>query len=125
MYFLQLSKGFCNWKDATISFRQHEKSLCHKEAVEKLLTLPATTTDIGEMFSSTLAQEKAENRHCLLKVLETLRFLARQGCGIRGHDESDGNFYQLLNFFCKDDSKVALCSYFLTYMYGVHYYCHY
>ena len=105
----QLSKGFSNWKDATISFRQHERSLCHKEAVEKLLTLPATTTDIGEMLSSTLVQEKAENRHCLLKVLSSLRFLARQGCGIRGHDDKkDGNFYQLFTLRCEDDSKVGV-----------------
>ena len=77
--------------------------------MEKLLTLPATTTDIGEMLSSTVAQEKAMNRHCLLKVLSTLRFLARQGCGIRGHyDNKDGYFYQLLTLRSKDDSRVGI-----------------
>ena len=97
-----------NWKDATTSFRLHEKSLCHKEAVEKVLMLPATTPDIGEMLLSTLAQEKATNRHCLLKVMSSLRFLARQGCGIGRHDdEKDGNFYQLLTLRGEDDSKVC------------------
>lgn len=71
-----------------------------------MLILPKTTSDVGEMLSSTLAQEKAENRQCLLKVLSSLRFLARQGCGIRGHDESDGNFFQLLKLLCQDDSQV-------------------
>ena len=95
-----------NWKDATTSFQLHEKSLCHKEAVEKVLMLPATTPDISEMLLSTLAQEKATNRHCLLKVMSSLRFLARQGCGIRGHDdEKDGNSHQLLTLRSKDDSK--------------------
>lgn len=74
--------------------------------MEKLLTLPTTTSDVGEMLSSTLIKEKAENRQCLLKVLSSLRFLARQGCGIRGHDEADGNFFQLLKLRCEDDSQV-------------------
>lgn len=105
---LQLSRGFCNWKDGTIAFRQHEKSLFHKLAVEKLLTLPATTRNVGEMLSTALVQERENNRHCLLKVLSSLKFLARQGCGIRGHDECEGNLYQLMKLMSKDDSKVYI-----------------
>ena len=37
-------------------------------AVEKILTLPATTTDVGELLSSAHAKEKALNRHCLLTL---------------------------------------------------------
>ena len=101
-----MSKGFCNWKDGTIAFRKHESSLCHKEAVEKLLTLPATTQDVGEMLSGTLALDRANNRHCFMKILSSLQFLARQGSGIRGHDEDEGNLHQLLKFISKDDLKV-------------------
>ena len=89
-----------------MAFRQHEGSVCHKEAVEKLLTLPATTRDVGEMLVTTLAQERADNRHCFMKILESLRFLARQGCAIRGHDDTEGNLHQLLCLMGKDDSKV-------------------
>ena len=53
-----MSRGFCNWKDRTIAFHNHEKSLCHKEAVEKVLTLPATTRDVGELVSSAHDSEK-------------------------------------------------------------------
>ena len=106
---MQVSKGFFNWKDGTIAFRKHEKTLCHKEAVEKLLTLPSTTRDIGELLSSAHAQEKAANRHCLLKVISSLRFLGRQGCAIRGHgDEIDGNFHQLMKLRGEDDQKVRI-----------------
>ena len=39
-----------------------------------------------------------------------LRFVARQGCAIRGHgDETDGNFYQLLKL-CGDDHKMVRAS---------------
>ena len=88
-----VTRGFHNWKLATISFRQHEASASHKEAVERVFTLPATTTDIGEVLSTVHAQEKFENRQCLLKILSNLRFLARQSCGIREDgNESDSNF---------------------------------
>ena len=72
------------------------------------MTLPATTRDVGEILSSTLAKEKADNRQCLLKVLSSLRFLVRQDSAIRGHDEKDGNLYQLLKLRCEDDHKVRL-----------------
>ena len=57
---LQLTEGFSNWKDATVSFRHHKTSHCHKEVVERMLTLPATTHDIVEMLSYTLAKQKAK-----------------------------------------------------------------
>ena len=84
----------------TIAFRQHEKSICHKLAVEKVITLPATTPDVGEMLSIALAQDRA-------KVLSSLQYLARQGCAIRGHDDScEGNLHLLMKFISRDDSKV-------------------
>ena len=44
------SKGFSNWKDVTIGFKNHEASASHKEAVQVTL-LPTTHSDIGEMLS--------------------------------------------------------------------------
>ena len=91
-----VTRGFHNWKLATTSFRQRETSACHKQAVERVFTLPATATDIGEALSTAHAQEKLENRQCLLKILSNLRFLARQFCAIRGD---------------ADKVTVTLCSY--------------
>ena len=56
-----------NWKDATAKFAKHEGSRCHKDSVLKTITLPATTSDVGEMLSSQLAKEWLERRKCLLK----------------------------------------------------------
>ena len=80
--------------------------------MEKLVTLSATFRDVGEMLSSSLTSERANNRHCLLKSLSSLKFLARQGCAIRGHDQSDntgneGNLMQLMKLVSEDDSKVC------------------
>ena len=63
-------RGFHNWKLATTSFCQHA---CHKEAVERVFTLPATTRDVGEALSAAHALEETENRWCLLKILSNLR----------------------------------------------------
>ena len=74
-----ISTGFSNWKDATAKFSKYECSLCHKDSVLKRITLPATTSDIGEMLSSQLAKERLERRKCLLNLLSNARFLSRQG----------------------------------------------
>ena len=82
--------GFCNWKDATVSFPNHEKSDTHKTAVELVVTLPETTKDVGELLSSA---EKSENRKCLITIAESIQFLARQGIALRGDDnEAECNF---------------------------------
>ena len=102
-----ISRGFQNWKLATSVFRQHELSNCHKEAVEKIITLPVTTSDVGEMLSKAHAQEKSENRQVLLAILSNLRFLARQACAIRGDGgESNSNFMQLFKLRGEDNPKV-------------------
>ena len=104
----QILKGFSNWKDGTLSIKKHEQSSCHQQAVEVMVTLPATTRDIGEMLSQQHAKEKEGNRKILLKILSNVRFLARQGLALRGDgDESDSNFMQLLNLRGEDDSMVT------------------
>ena len=89
--------GYSNWNDASVSFRKHESSNCHRESVLKVVTLPNTTEDIGETLSTQHNEDKINKRDCLLKILSSLRFLGRQGQPIRGDgDESDGNYIQLL-----------------------------
>ena len=71
----------------TIAFRNHEKSVSHREAVEVILTLPSTTRDIGEQLSQQHAAQKLKNRQALYQILSLIRFLGRQGLAVRG----DGN----------------------------------
>ncbi len=71
------------------------------------VTVPETVGNVGEMLVNSLAQERASNRHCLLVIMESLKFLARQGCAIQGHTEKgDGNLYQLLTLRSSSDTKV-------------------
>ena len=106
-----IARGFCNWKDASGergAFNSHEHSTCHKSAVELVVTLPRTTWDVGELLSSTHAQEKRANRRYLLKVIQNMRFLARQGLALRGHegDKRDSNFIQLLHLRSEDEPTI-------------------
>ena len=52
--------GFSNWKDATRCF--HELTVTHKAAVEYMVTLPPTTSDIGHLLSSNYASQKQANK---------------------------------------------------------------
>ena len=103
-----ISTGLSNWKDATAKFAKHEGSRCHKDSVLKTITLPATTSDVGEMLSSQLAKERLERRKCLLKLLSNARFLSRQGLAFRGDgEESNSNFMRLIHLCFEDDAKLV------------------
>lgn len=72
-----ITKGFSNWKDATVKFGIHDSSKCHKEAVLKIVTLPSTTSNVAESLSLQLKKEKLDRRQCFMKILSNTKFLAR------------------------------------------------
>ena len=103
-----VTSGFSKWKLATTKFDKHQCSQCHSEAVLKTVTLHAVTKDFGETLSREHEQEKIENRKCLLKAMSSVKFLARQGLPLRGHDnESNSNFMQLLQLRGENDATLA------------------
>ena len=56
-----ITRGYCNWKDSSGesgAFNKHEHSVCHKRAVDLVVTLPRTTKDVGELLSPAHTQEK-------------------------------------------------------------------
>ena len=69
-----ISTGYRNWKEATTRFPMHESSRCHKDAMLKMVTLPATTHDIGEVLSQQHRYEKQSNWQCFLKVISKVKF---------------------------------------------------
>ena len=72
------SRGFHNWKDATMAFRNHEHSACHAEAIQTMVKIPSTVPDVGEMLSHQHASEKVRSRHALYEIMNTVKFLSRQ-----------------------------------------------
>ena len=53
-------------RERRLAFRNKKNGLCHREAVERSITLHATTKDVGEHISSAHDEDKANNRKCLI-----------------------------------------------------------
>jgi hypothetical protein len=54
--------------------------------------------------------EHEEARFALVKVLKSVRYLARQGLALRGHHNQDGNFIQLLNLVADNTLQCSFMS---------------
>ena len=91
-----------------MAFKSHELSACHREAVEMIISLPSSTRHIGTQLSKQYAIEMAQNRRMLLKILSSMRFLARQALAFRGHhSDYDGNLIQLLKLQGEENSEMC------------------
>ena len=76
----------------------------HIESCFKLKAL--SRPSVAAQLSAQILQQQSFHREMLLKVLSTLRYLARQGLAIRGHHDDDGNLIQLLN--CRSEDVASL-----------------
>ena len=64
---------------------------------EALLLPKQVLGNVGELLSQEHREEKAANRRMFVRILQNIRFLARQGMPLRGDvDDADSNFIQLL-----------------------------
>ncbi|KAF3859849.1 hypothetical protein F7725_000104 [Dissostichus mawsoni] len=98
------SKGYNNWKNALVSFERHQNSKSHHHAV----TVSAQeATPIDTILSSAWAKQQEDARHCLLNIVGSIQYLARQGVALQGHETQDGNLFQLLKFKAKDDACLS------------------
>ena len=84
-------KGFNNWRKAIAKFSVHGTAQFHREAHDKWLARGMTA--IKTQLSFQLAAQQIKRRHGLLHQLRANVFLTRQGISIRGHSESEGNFF--------------------------------
>ena len=71
-------------------------SHCHVTSLTFEITIPKCG-NIREMTSESIKANMKENRHCLIKIIESIQFLGRQGLALR-EDENDenSNFIQIL-----------------------------
>ena len=54
---------------------------------------------VGECLDSVLTRDQKERRLALVKVIDAMKYLLRQGLAIRGHVVEEGN-YSTYNTFC-------------------------
>jgi hypothetical protein len=89
-----ISSGFSDWKNAVRALAQHNGSRFHSEClyVIQQQSKPSVITRID-----IVARQQQEQRRRLLMVeVSSLQYLLRQGIAIRGHNEEDGNLFQLM-----------------------------
>lgn len=91
-----LSTGFKNWKNATMRFKTHEKSNSHRVAAMRYMAF-LKSPGIHTLISNDTKREQSYRMQMLIKEVNSLRCLARQGLAFRGHENSEGNFYQIIN----------------------------
>lgn len=96
--------GFCNWKDATRCFNRHEHSASHAEAVMKWGSYCAGLNVANQLNSKRVDEQKLATR-MLLKILSSIRYLARQGIAIRGHSADEGNLQALIHLQSDDSNE--------------------
>ena len=99
--------GFRNWKDAVRCFKKHEASHSHRDASLKWLHYTKSQS-VASQLSNRVRSDQAMARNCLLKLITTLCFLAHQGLAFRGHNESQGNFMQLLQLRSQDCPELSM-----------------
>ena len=82
----------------------------HKEAISTINSI-ARGVNIAALLSKEKEAELRYHRDMLLKLLDCIRFLARQDLPFRGHKESsesmEGNLYQLLLLQSRDSLQLA------------------
>ena len=100
-----IETGFTNWKKVMEKFKDHENSSCHREAIH-VSEIPERNANLPEIFDSKLTYEKFDNHQAFLEILESIRYLGRQGLPLREHDDSQGNFMQLMMSKARNNSKL-------------------
>ena len=99
--------GFQNWKKAVEKFKSHERSTAHRDA--KLAWIAQNTQHIDVHLNSQLEKLKMVRREGLIAQLRGIKYLARQGIAIRGHDNTEGNLEQLMRVWsCCEGVKGSL-----------------
>ena len=77
-------------------FKEHQgSSKCHRAAVTNEVIV-SQCANVAEMMNEKERENMELNRRCLITILESQKYLARQGLALRGNDDETSNFCQLL-----------------------------
>ncbi|KAH9693295.1 TTF-type domain-containing protein [Citrus sinensis] len=114
--------GVQNWKyvgcEKTCPFAQHEggHGYSHNDAILKWSNLKDPSKHIDKRLNAQSSQQILENRLRLKTSIVATKWLAKQACAFRGHDESvnslnRGNFFELIKLLAimnEEINKVVL-----------------
>ena len=95
-----ISRGFCDWKNATRALRLHSHSKFHSEClyVMQQQSKPSIVSQIDVVAK----QQQEQRRRLLMAKVSSLQYLLRQGIAFRGHSDEEGNLFQLMQLRSTD-----------------------
>lgn len=99
-----ISLGFRNWKKGREGFDKHTNSKAHIVAVN---THTHTHNSVRMQLCSISESSQEAARSALVQIVSSVRYLARQGLALRGHDNDEGNFKQHLEEKAESDPNLA------------------
>ncbi|CAF1107795.1 unnamed protein product [Brachionus calyciflorus] len=102
------SEGYSKWKNAVSNFITHQNSAEHMIAMERWESRKLNKPKCIDLINSQYSKNIAENRQNLTKIIEIVKYLAKQGLAFRGHDECEnsnnmGNFKELIDWYSSRD----------------------
>ena len=101
-----ISTDFSNWEKAVTRFPEHQESTSHKTALTYRFAVPQCA-DALAMTNKQAELTMQSNRQCFLKIIQSLRYLGRQGIALQGDIDEESNFFQLLKLRSIDDHKLG------------------
>ena len=99
-----ITKAFIYWKNACVSFRKRETSKFHIEAVQ---AITKSQHNVDEMLSQVHSNQKKRNGRMLMTIMQIVWFLSRHGLALRGYDDNESSFTQLLKL--RNIDQIDIC----------------
>lgn len=98
--------GFQNWKNAAHSFRKHESSKYHREAMAYYQLHVSQQPSIAAQLDTQLKAKQKLRREMLVKEITSIMYLMGQGIALDGHDPQNSNLYKLLQLRAQDCPEI-------------------
>lgn len=89
--------GFTNWKEPLTDFKNYDGSAKHREFTSRWIQ-HTKGKSINAHLMKQVKEDQEKNREALQAEVTTLRYLARQGLSLRGHEDKEGNFRKFMNY---------------------------
>lgn len=101
--FTFIKGGYSNWKMLLPAFKSTRSPIVtFWHACEHQVGVIASSRNINDMCTNAADTTMKQNRTCFIKIIESVRFLARQGLAMQGHTDAESNFNQLLKLRAND-----------------------
>lgn len=104
--------GYNNWKKLSEALQKHEKSTVHIQSKQMHYMYLHQQSNVHEQVVTQHEKEVEQNKEHLLKIIDIILYLVRQGLPLRGHRENEesknkGNFLEMVQLFSEYDDSFS------------------